>query len=78
MASQVTIGGRCFAAGYRRLDPDEAMGVFAEYERRNRWARPVVHRVLSWLLGWQYRGHQGDARRLVDQLPLIALSPRVE
>ncbi|MHB8680863.1 MAG: nitroreductase family deazaflavin-dependent oxidoreductase [Acidimicrobiales bacterium] len=77
-AAHVTIGRRSFDARYRRLDANEAMIAFAEYERRNRWARPIVHRVLSWLLGWHYSGSPTDLSKLVDQLPLIVLSPEVK
>ena len=72
----VTVGRRCFPADHRRLDEAEALAVLADYERRNRMIRPVVHRALSWLLGWPYRGTDADRRLLVEQLPVIGLQPR--
>jgi deazaflavin-dependent oxidoreductase (nitroreductase family) len=71
----VTVGTRSFPADHRRLGDAEAYAVFVDYERRNRWIRPVVHRALSWLLGWPYRGSGTDRRRLVEQLPVIGLRP---
>ena len=72
----VTVGRLRFPADHRRLNDAEALAVLAEYERRNRLIRPVVHRALSWLLGWTYRGTDADRRLLVDQLPVIGLQPR--
>jgi hypothetical protein len=57
------------------LDPDEASEVLADYERRNRFAAPVVRTVLSRLLGWRYRGSDADRVRAVLQLPLVAFTP---
>jgi hypothetical protein len=71
----VTVGRLRFPADHRRLNDAEALAVLAEYERRNRLIRPVVHRALSWLLGWTYRGTDADRRLLVDQLPVIGLQP---
>jgi deazaflavin-dependent oxidoreductase (nitroreductase family) len=65
-----------FAAAYRFLDEAEAVAVLASNERRNRVVLPLVRRVLSRLLGWRYHGSEHDRRRLVAQLPLIALRPR--
>jgi hypothetical protein len=48
----VTTGKRTFPADHRRLGDAEAYAVFVDYERHHRWIQPVVHRVLSWLLGW--------------------------
>jgi deazaflavin-dependent oxidoreductase (nitroreductase family) len=71
----VTVGSRSFPAVHRRLGVPEAYAVFVDYERRNRLIRPVVHRALSWLLGWPYRGSGADRRRLAEQLPIIGLRP---
>jgi len=69
---EVTVGGQHFAASHRFLGEEEAMRVIQSYERRNRFIAPIVRRGFSWLLGWQYRGGEGDRRRFVKQLPLIA------
>lgn len=70
----VTIGAQRFLATYRRLSVEEAMRVVERYERRNRFAALIVRLVLSRLVGWTYRGTDDDRRRLVLQLPLIALT----
>jgi deazaflavin-dependent oxidoreductase (nitroreductase family) len=72
---EVTVGRRTFPAEHRRLELDEALGVFADYERRNRAAGPILRRVLSWLLGWRYDGTADARRRMAEQLPLIAFRP---
>jgi hypothetical protein len=54
---------------------EEAVTVFADYERRNRMIRPIVRRALSWLLGWRYDGSLESRRRMAAQLPMIALHP---
>jgi hypothetical protein len=71
----VTVGTRSFPTAHRRLGHAEAYAVFVGYERRNRLVRPVVHRMLSWLLGWPYRGSGADRDRLVGLLPVIGLRP---
>jgi deazaflavin-dependent oxidoreductase (nitroreductase family) len=72
---QVDVGRARFRPDVRRLGEDEAVEVLAGYERRNRVAAPVVRRVLSWLTGWTYTGTDDDRRRLVRELPLVALRP---
>ena len=74
-AAEVTVGRRTFTAGHRRVGAEEAVTVFADYERRNRMIRPIVRRALSWLLGWRYDGSLESRRRMVAQLPMIALHP---
>jgi len=72
---EVTVGRQHFAATHRLLGEEEAAKVIRDYEYRNRFIAPIVRRGFSWLLGWQYRGTEGDRRRLVRQLPLIAFRP---
>jgi deazaflavin-dependent oxidoreductase (nitroreductase family) len=71
----VTVGRATFAVEHHVLDSDAAVAVLAEYERRNRFARPVLRRVLSALLGQPYRGTDADRRHAVAALPLVALRP---
>ena len=71
----ITIGRCRFIAAHRRLMTAEAITVIANYERRHRLAAPVVRLVLSRLLGWPYRGRQGERERLTAQLPLVAFRP---
>ena len=75
-AVEVTVGRRTFPVEHRRLELVEALGVFADYERRNRAAGPILRRVLSWLLGWRYDGSPDARVRMAEQLPLIAFRPR--
>jgi len=73
--AEVRIGRRRFQPTVRFLEAEEAVSVMADYEYRNRWAAPVVRRVLSLLVGWPYDGSAEARRRLVDELPLVAFRP---
>lgn len=75
-AVEVVVGRRRFAPAYRALDETEAAMVMAEYERRNRWVLPIVHPVLSKLLGWRYDGSESARARLVRVLPVVAFRAR--
>jgi deazaflavin-dependent oxidoreductase (nitroreductase family) len=72
---EVIIGSCRFTATYRLLEADEAIRVIAGYERRNRFAAPIIRRVLSGLVGWRYTGSDKDRHRLAAQLPLVAFRP---
>ena len=74
--AEATVGSRHFTAAYRVLDSDEAVRVVRSYEQRNRWAAPIIRMTLTRLLGWSYHGQDPERRRLVAQLPLVALRPR--
>ena len=73
---EVIVGSHRFIASHRFLGEEEAMRVVRDYERRNRFAGPIVRYVLSRLLYSRYRGSEDDRRRLVRQLPLLAFRPR--
>lgn len=75
-AVEVAIGRRRFRPLHRVLEQSEAVAALAGYERRNRWAAPMVRRVLSWLVGWGYDGSDDARLRLVRELPLVAFRPR--
>lgn len=75
-SEEITVGSQHFVASHRFLDDEEATEVIRDYEYRNRLIAPIMRRGLSWLLGWQYHGTEGDRLRLVRQLPLIAFRPR--
>ena len=62
---EIVLGARRFIAAHRFLDTEEAMQVIAAYEQRHRLFAPVVRRVLSRLLGWQYDGSERSRRRAV-------------
>lgn len=72
---EVTVGTQHFVVTHRFLSEDEATKVIQDYEHRNRFIMPIVRRGFSWLLGWKYRSSEGDRKRLVQQLPLIAFRP---
>ena len=72
---EITVGQQHFRASHRFLDEQEAVQVMRAYEQRNRFLAPLVHRGLSWLLGWDYHGSDADRHRLVKQLALIAFRP---
>jgi deazaflavin-dependent oxidoreductase (nitroreductase family) len=74
-AIEVRTGRDRYSPAIRRLDVDEALAVVGEYERRMRLAAPLVRAVLTRLLGWRYDGSDRARRRLVRQLPLLALRP---
>ena len=69
---EVVIGSRHFIAAYRFLDQDEAARVLAGYERRNRFAMPIIRAVLKRLLGWHYDGSDEHRRRVAAQLLFVA------
>jgi deazaflavin-dependent oxidoreductase (nitroreductase family) len=73
--AEVTVGRETFTARHRRLGTEEAVAVFAAYERRNRAVGPVLRYVLSCLLGRRYDGSAEARRRMADQLPMIAFRP---
>jgi deazaflavin-dependent oxidoreductase (nitroreductase family) len=72
---EVAIGRERFRVVPEVLGEEEAEAVLAEYEHRNRWIAPVVHRAFSWLVGWRYDGSPVARQRLIRQLPLVALRP---
>jgi deazaflavin-dependent oxidoreductase (nitroreductase family) len=74
-AIEVAIGRQRFQPRQRVLSEPEAVAVLADYERRNRWATPLVRRMLTWLVGWEYDGTDDARRRLANELPLIAFRP---
>jgi deazaflavin-dependent oxidoreductase (nitroreductase family) len=74
--AEVRIGRERFAPRVRQLDEDEASSVLADYERRNRLLKPIIHRILSKLAGFAYDGSDDARRRLSHALPLVAFRPR--
>lgn len=73
--AQVTVGRHTYQVEHRVLEEEEAMQVLADYERRNRWLRPIVRRVLSGLMGSKYDGSEETRRSVIRQLPIVAFSP---
>lgn len=62
-------------AAYRVLGLEEAEEVYAAYERRNLLIAPLVRWTLTALLGWRYDGSAEARRRMVAELPMVALRP---
>jgi deazaflavin-dependent oxidoreductase (nitroreductase family) len=75
-AVEVEIARECWLPQARALEPEEAVGVLADYERRNRLLAPVVRRVLSRLAHLDYDGSPASRLAVVDALPLVAFRPR--
>ena len=75
-AVEVALGRERFVPQVRVLEPDEAAAAFADYERRNRFAAPVVRAVLSRLAGFPYDGSAEARLRLVETLPLVGFRRR--
>lgn len=71
----IELGRARFCARHRVLEPDEAVAVIAEYERRNRLIRPIVYRLLGALTGRPYDGSAGARADLVGRLPVVAFRP---
>lgn len=74
-AIAVVIGRGRYRPAHRRLDRDEAVEVLSAYEARNRLIAPIVRKVLSWLLGWQYDSSLESRRRLAGELPFVGFRP---
>ncbi|MGE0504227.1 MAG: nitroreductase family deazaflavin-dependent oxidoreductase [Solirubrobacterales bacterium] len=75
-AEEVRIGAQRFRPWVRRLKGEEAFAVFSEFERRNRLLMPLARPVVSRLAGLPYDGSPAARRRLLERMPLLALSDR--
>jgi len=75
-AIEVRIAGVRFAPRVRSPEREEAFGVLADYERRNRIAGPIVRAVLSRVAGFRYDGSAESRHRLIEALPMVAFSPK--
>ena len=75
-AVEVQIAGLSFEPRIRSPELEEAVGVLADYERRNRMASPIVRAALSRLAGFRYDGSAESRHRLIEALPLVAFTPR--
>lgn len=60
----------------RELQRAEAIIVLTDYERRNRFASPLVRLLLSRLTGERYDGSMAARERVAEQLPMLAFRPR--
>lgn len=68
---EIQIAGRRFRPLVRRVDPEEAAQLLADYEQRNRLIAPLVRAVLSRLAGFGYDGSPQARQRLVEILPFV-------
>jgi hypothetical protein len=73
--SEVSTAGRTYRPSWRQVEVEEAIAVFADYERRMRFVGPIVRAILSSLLGWRYDGSPAARRRAAEQLPLLGFRP---
>jgi deazaflavin-dependent oxidoreductase (nitroreductase family) len=73
---RVVIGSRRFIAAFRILPEAEAVQVIADYERRHRFAAPIIRFVLSRLVGWRDDGSARSRRRVAASRPMVAFRPR--
>lgn len=71
----VTVGRKTVKADARVLGDEDAVRMIADYERRNRWIRPVIRRVLGNLAGFRYDGTDDSRLALVHQLPVVKFAP---
>lgn len=55
-AAEVRIGAEAFRPAVRRLEPEEAIGVIAGYESRNRILASIIRKALSRLASFHYDG----------------------
>lgn len=75
-AVRVQIGGGHFQPQVRTLGAEEAAAVLADYERRNRFAAPVIRAVISRLAGVEDDGSEAARMRVAHSLPLVAFRRR--
>jgi len=75
-AVEVQIGRERFQPHMRLLAPAEAAAVLADYERRNRFAAPLVRTVISRLADVDHDGSDAARRRVVQILPVLAFRRR--
>jgi deazaflavin-dependent oxidoreductase (nitroreductase family) len=71
-AEEIQIARARFRPQARAVEAEEAVRIVADYERRNRYAGPIVRAVLSRLAGFDYDGSPKARQRLVEALPLVA------
>jgi deazaflavin-dependent oxidoreductase (nitroreductase family) len=74
-AVEIRIGRERWRPVARSVEAGEAAAVLADYERRNKLLRPVVHRVLSQLAGVRYDGSAATRLELVRALTVVAFRP---
>ena len=75
-AAEMVVGTRRCAVEPRILGEDEAARALSGYLRRNRFIAPIVRCGFSRFLGWRFDGSEAAVRRVVRQLPSIALRCR--
>jgi deazaflavin-dependent oxidoreductase (nitroreductase family) len=75
-AVEIRIGRLRFVPEVRELERTEAVSVLTDYERRNRFASPIIRLLLSRLTGERYDGTTAARERVAEQLPMLAFRPR--
>jgi deazaflavin-dependent oxidoreductase (nitroreductase family) len=72
---EVRCGGDRFVPTHRLLTTDEAAVVLEDYERAHGLAARLIPGVLNRLADVDYDGTDASRRRVVEQLPILALTP---
>jgi deazaflavin-dependent oxidoreductase (nitroreductase family) len=72
----VEIGSDRYRATAQRLADDEAASALQRYEREHRLLRPLIHALISRLVGWHYSGTTDQRYAVVRKLPIVALIRR--
>jgi deazaflavin-dependent oxidoreductase (nitroreductase family) len=75
-AVEIRIARLRFVPEVRELQRAEAVVVLSDYERRNRFASPLIRILLSRLTGERYDGSMAARERVAAQLPMLAFRPR--
>jgi deazaflavin-dependent oxidoreductase (nitroreductase family) len=75
LAIEVRTGRDRFRPDWRILTAPEGAAVLHGYLRSHHLLRPVIRRVLSWLLGWRFDGSSEAIERAARQLPMIGFRP---
>jgi hypothetical protein len=71
----VRCGGDRFVPTHRLLTTDEAAVVLEDYERAHGLAARLIPGVLNRLADVDYDGTDASRRRVVEQLPILTLTP---
>jgi deazaflavin-dependent oxidoreductase (nitroreductase family) len=65
--AEITIGRQTFPVEHRLVDEQDATEVQSDYERRNRWLRPIVRRVISQIAGVGYDGSEQSRQPVLQR-----------
>jgi deazaflavin-dependent oxidoreductase (nitroreductase family) len=75
LAREVRTGRDRYRPVWRVLPDSERAAVLHGYIRGHHLIRPVIRRVLTWLLGWPFDGSGQAIERAARELPMIGFRP---